>query len=90
VIEWDAPGAGASTDSDEAASLEDWADWLAQFIHALDVAAVQVACLSWGGGLALAFAQRHLSLVSSLLLTSAYAGLGAGHNPTTRCSVISG
>jgi pimeloyl-ACP methyl ester carboxylesterase len=76
VIAWDAPGAGGSTDPEEGASLEAWADWLAQFVHTLDLDAVHVAGLSWGGGLALAFARRHPSLVRSLVLMSAYAGWG--------------
>jgi pimeloyl-ACP methyl ester carboxylesterase len=74
VIAWDAPGAGGSSDPQEGASLEDWADWLAEFVGALDLPSVHVAGLSWGGGLALAFAQRHRSLVRSLVLMSAYAG----------------
>lgn len=76
VIAWDAPGAGESTDPDEGASLDDWADWLAEFVRSLDLTSLHVAGLSWGGGLALAFAQRHPSLVRSLVLMSAYAGWG--------------
>lgn len=76
VIAWDAPGAGESTDPHEGASLEDWADWLAEFVGSLDLTSIHVAGLSWGGGLALAFAQRHPSLVRSLVLMSAYAGWG--------------
>lgn len=76
VIAWDAPGAGESTDPEEAASLDDWADWLAEFVRSLDLTATHVAGLSWGGGLALAFAQRHPGLVRSLVLMSAYAGWG--------------
>jgi pimeloyl-ACP methyl ester carboxylesterase len=81
VIAWDAPGAGGSSDPEEGASLEDWADWLAEFLHALDVKTAHVAGLSWGGGLALAFAHRHPSFVRSLVLMSAYAGWG-GSLPT--------
>lgn len=76
VIAWDAPGAGRSSDPREGASLGDWADWLAEFVHSLGLPAIHVAGLSWGGGLALAFAQRHPSLVRSLVLMSAYAGWG--------------
>lgn len=76
VIAWDAPGAGGSTDPDEGASLDDWADWLAEFVGALDLTSTHLAGLSWGGGLALAFADRHPGLVRSLVLMSAYAGWG--------------
>jgi pimeloyl-ACP methyl ester carboxylesterase len=76
VLAWDAPGAGQSSDPAEGASLDDWADWLAEFVRSLDLAPVHIAGLSWGGGLALAFTQRHPSLVRSLVLMSAYAGWG--------------
>jgi pimeloyl-ACP methyl ester carboxylesterase len=76
VIAWDAPGAGESSDPSEGASLEDWADWLAKFVHSLGLATIHVAGLSWGGGLALAFVQRHPGFVRSLVLMSAYAGWG--------------
>lgn len=76
VIAWDAPGAGESSDPAEGASLEDWADWLAEFVQSLDLDSVHVAGLSWGGGLALAFVDRYPSLVRSLVLMSAYAGWG--------------
>lgn len=74
VIAWDAPGAGASTDPHEGATLNDWADWLAEFVQMLDLDDVHIAGLSWGGGLALAFAHRHPDRVRSLVLMSAYAG----------------
>lgn len=74
VVAWDAPGAGGSTDPAEGASLSDWADWLAEFVEMLGLAPTHVAGLSWGGGLALAFAHRHPSMVRSLVLMSAYAG----------------
>lgn len=74
VIAWDAPGAGGSTDPADGASLDDWADWLAAFLDALGLDAAHIAGLSWGGGLALAFAHRHPSRVRSLSLLSAYAG----------------
>lgn len=76
VIAWDAPGAGESTDPNESASLDDWADWLAAFVRSLHLDSVHVGGLSWGGGLALAFAHRHPNLVRSLVLMSAYAGWG--------------
>ena len=50
------PGAGGSSDPPEGASLDDWADWLAAFLGTLEHDSAHVAGLSWGGGLALAFA----------------------------------
>lgn len=76
VIAWDAPGAGRSTDPSDGASLDDWADWLAEFVDSLGLSSIHVAGLSWGGGLALAFTRRHPRLVRSLVLMSAYAGWG--------------
>ncbi|MDZ7731806.1 MAG: alpha/beta hydrolase [Acidimicrobiia bacterium] len=76
VIAWDAPGAGRSTDPSDETTLDDWADWLAELVHALDLGTIHLAGLSWGGGLALAFADRHPGLVRSLVLMSAYAGWG--------------
>jgi pimeloyl-ACP methyl ester carboxylesterase len=74
VVAWDAPGAGASSDPPETARLADWADWLAEFIEALDLAPAHVAGLSFGGGLALQLFHRHPEIVRSLVLVSAYAG----------------
>ena len=74
VIAWDAPGAGGSTDPVEGSSLDDWADWVAEFAHSLGLSTIHLAGLSWGGGLALAIAHRHPNLVRSLILMSAYAG----------------
>lgn len=76
VVAWDAPGAGLSSDPPPSADLSDWADWLAEFIEALDLAPAHVAGLSFGGGLALEFYRRHREAVRSLILMSAYAGWG--------------
>ncbi len=81
VIAWDAPGFGGSTDPTGGASLDDWADWLAEFAYSLGLSAVHLAGLSWGGGLAIAVAHRHPNLVRSLILMSAYAGWGGSLPP---------
>lgn len=76
VVAWDAPGAGRSSDPPETARLPDWADWLAGFIEARDLAPAHVAGLSFGGGLALELFRQHPEVVRSLILISAYAGWG--------------
>lgn len=76
VVAWDAPGAGRSSDPPEGSVLADWADWLAEFIEALDLAPAHVAGLSFGGGLALELFRQHPEVVRSLILMSAYAGWG--------------
>ncbi len=72
---------GGSTDPTGGASLDDWADWLAEFAYSLGLSAVHLAGLSWGGGLAIAVAHRHPNLVRSLILMSAYAGWGGSLPP---------
>ncbi|MFP3914783.1 MAG: alpha/beta fold hydrolase [Actinomycetota bacterium] len=74
VVAWDAPGAGQSSDPPETTRLDDWADWLAEFIQALDLGPCHLGGLSWGGGLALELYRRHPGLVRTLILVSAYAG----------------
>lgn len=74
VVAWDAPGAGRSSDPPETSRLPDWADWLAEFIVALNLGRVHVAGLSWGGALALELFRRHPDVVRTLILVSAYAG----------------
>lgn len=81
VVAWDAPGAGASSDPPETARLADWANWLAEFIQALDLAPAHVGGLSFGGGLALELFHRHPEVVRSLILMSAYAGWGGSLPP---------
>lgn len=76
VVAWDAPGAGRSSDPPETFRLADWADCLAEFIEALDLAPAHVAGLSFGGGLALELFHQHPEAVRSLILMSAYAGWG--------------
>jgi pimeloyl-ACP methyl ester carboxylesterase len=76
VVAWDAPGTGRSSDPPETSRLSDWADWLAGFMEALDLAPAHVAGLSFGGGLALELFRQHPGLVRSLILMSAYAGWG--------------
>lgn len=81
VVAWDAPGAGASSDPPETARLSDWADWLAEFIEAQELAPAHVGGLSFGGGLALELVHRHPKVVRSLILISAYAGWGGSLAP---------
>lgn len=76
VVAWDAPGAGRSSDPPGTFRLADWADCLAEFIEALDLAPANVAGLSFGGGLALELFHQHPEAVRSLILMSAYAGWG--------------
>jgi pimeloyl-ACP methyl ester carboxylesterase len=74
VIAWDAPGCGGSEDPPLSYRLDDYADSLAEFIQQVTDIPPHVLGLSWGGGLAIAFARRHPHLVRSLLLAGAYAG----------------
>ena len=76
VIAWDAPGAGRSSDPPATFRLADWADCLAAFLQALDLAPAHVGGLSFGGGLALELFRQHPEVVRSLILMSAYAGWG--------------
>jgi pimeloyl-ACP methyl ester carboxylesterase len=81
VVAWDAPGAGRSSDPPETFRLSDWADYLAEFIRALDLDRPHVAGLSWGGGLALELYRRHPAVPRTLILVSAYAGWGGSLPP---------
>jgi pimeloyl-ACP methyl ester carboxylesterase len=74
MIAWDAPGCGASDDPPERVALADYADAVAGLIAALQLPAVHLCGLSFGGGLAIAVYQRHPRLVRSLILVGAYAG----------------
>lgn len=76
VVAWDAPGAGRSSDPPATFRLPDWADCLAAFLQALDLAPAHVGGLSFGGGLALELFRQHPEVVRSLILMSAYAGWG--------------
>jgi pimeloyl-ACP methyl ester carboxylesterase len=74
VVAWDAPGCGGSDDPPTGAGISDYADALAGLVKGLGLDTPHLCGLSWGGGLALAFYQRHPELVRSLVLASAYAG----------------
>ena len=76
VIAWDAPGCGGSSDPPEDLGLDGFADAVADLVAAIDLDRPHVAGLSFGGGLAIAVAQRHPDLARSLVLCSAYAGWG--------------
>lgn len=83
VIAWDAPGAGRSSDPPESFRLPDYADCLAAFVEALSLERPHVAGLSFGGGLAIEFYNRHPTIPRSLILAGAYAGW-AGSLPHER------
>jgi len=74
VIAWDAPGVGSSSDPSELFGISGYADCLAGFIDALGVSSAHITGLSFGGALAIELCHRHPSVVSSLVLVSAYAG----------------
>lgn len=83
VIAWDAPGAGRSSDPPESFRLPDYADCLAGFVEALSLERPHVTGLSFGGGLAIEFYNRHPAIPRSLILAGAYAGW-AGSLPRER------
>jgi pimeloyl-ACP methyl ester carboxylesterase len=74
VVAWDAPGCGGSYDPPDDFGLAGYADSLADFIHALELARPHICGLSFGGGLAIELARRHPGVPRSLVLASAYAG----------------
>ncbi|WP_240930379.1 alpha/beta fold hydrolase [Isoptericola sp. BMS4] len=74
VVAWDEPGAGASDDVPSDFTLADYADCLAGLIRSLGVGPAHVGGLSWGSTVVLELYRRHPGLVSTLVLTGAYAG----------------
>jgi pimeloyl-ACP methyl ester carboxylesterase len=74
VVAWDAPGCGSSDDPPEDVTIDEYADFVAEFVSALGLERPHVCGLSFGGGLALAVYRRHPGLARSLVLASAYAG----------------
>jgi pimeloyl-ACP methyl ester carboxylesterase len=74
VVAWDAPGAGGSSDPPESFGIHGNADCLARFLDQLGFEQVNVVGLSFGGALALAFADRYPRAENTLVLASAYAG----------------
>ena len=74
VVAWDEPGSGQSAELPPDFGLGDFADTLAGFIEALELAPAHVGGLSWGGTLALELYRRHLDLVGALILCDTYAG----------------
>lgn len=81
VIAPDLPGCGGSPDLPGEPTLDDYGDEVVALLHELGVRRAHVGGLSFGGGLAIAIAQRHPGLVRSLVLASAYAGW-SGSLPT--------
>jgi pimeloyl-ACP methyl ester carboxylesterase len=76
VIAWDAPGCGGSSDPPEDLGMDGFADAVGDLVAALELDRPHLGGLSFGGGLAIAVAQRHPDLARSLVLCSAYAGWG--------------
>jgi pimeloyl-ACP methyl ester carboxylesterase len=74
VVAWDAPGCGGSSDPPETFRMPEYADQLAGFIEALELASPHVLGLSWGSALALELYRRHPDIPRTLVLTAAYAG----------------
>lgn len=75
VIAWDAPGCGESDDPrDGQFDADQYADCLAGLVNHLGIGRAHVCGLSWGGGLALLFFERHPAMVRSLILADTYAG----------------
>lgn len=74
VVAWDSPGHGRSSDPPEHFRLPDYADCLAGFIDALELERPHLVGLSFGGGLALQFHDRHPTVARTLVLCGAYAG----------------
>lgn len=74
ILAWDAPGCGWSADPPDHWRLPEYADCLAELVATVGLVDPIVAGLSWGGGLALAFQQRHPGVASSLVVSGGYAG----------------
>ena len=74
TIAWDAPGCGISDDPPGGFSLSDYADVLAGFLEEIGVDEPIILGISFGGGLAIEFYNRHPDIAKALILVSAYAG----------------
>ena len=74
IIAWDAPGCGISDDPPEGFNLSDYADVLAGLLEKIEVDEAIILGISFGGGLAIEFYNRHPDAAKALILVSAYAG----------------
>jgi len=74
TIAWDAPGCGISDDPLEDYGLSDYADDLAGLLEKIGVDDPIILGISFGGGLAIEFFNRHPDAAKALILVSAYAG----------------
>jgi pimeloyl-ACP methyl ester carboxylesterase len=75
VVAWDEPGVGQSDDLPaEGFALADYAACLAGVIDSVGLGPAHVVGLSWGSTVALDLYRGHPALVSTLILTGAYAG----------------
>lgn len=90
VYAWDAPGCGRSSDPPVTWRLPEYADCVAGWLAALDVAEPHVLGLSWGSSIALEFYRRHPRLPASLILASAYAGWAGSLPPEEVAARLAG
>ena len=74
VVAWDAPGAGRSGDPPGGFRAADFADCWVALLDALGFTRAHLVGASFGGIVALAVADRHPMLPSSLTLVGGYAG----------------
>jgi pimeloyl-ACP methyl ester carboxylesterase len=74
VIAWDTPGCGQSDDPREDFTTAEFADCFAGLLASLELGAVHICGLSWGGVMALELYRRHPKSVQSLVLADTYAG----------------
>jgi pimeloyl-ACP methyl ester carboxylesterase len=75
VVAWDEPGVGQSDDLPaDGFALVDYAACLAAVIDSVGLGPAHVVGLSWGSTVALELYRGHPELVSTLILTGAYAG----------------
>ncbi|MEX1102345.1 MAG: alpha/beta hydrolase [Actinomycetota bacterium] len=90
VVAWDAPGCGGSSDPPVSFRMSDYADVLAGFVATLDLGRPSVVGLSWGSTLALELYRRHPTVLTSLVLTAAYAGWAGSLPPEVVAERIQG
>lgn len=88
LVAVDIPGCGGSDDPPAGTTLGDLADVVAGLVAAMGLTHPHVGGLSFGGGLALQVATRHVDLPASLVLMSGYAGWAGSLPPDEVASRI--